>query len=241
MPSTISHTTEFPLNNATAIIPTSLKDTPDNVDLIYTVIVDTPDQPRGQFGPVKAWLDEDLGEDVWRICAPHSLECIEPMKERMDNLVDAEAWRTGDATSTILAGMVKKNNYSWDSLVQAYSRNDLWAKNVIGMLQETVAQTSMLWWCSLPAIESNSSALLIALSQVDNTRRKELEDSVEKFMIASSVFEEYSEKSHNSSARISAQKQLDYYTQNLIDNMGEDFSAVERYKKVSDDGVTYLS
>ena len=241
MSQNISHTTDFPLNNAAAIIPTSLEDTPEKVDLIYTVIVDAPDQPRGQFGPVQAWRDEESGEGVWRISVPHSLECIESMKERMDNLVDAEAWKTGDVTSTILAGMVKKNNYSWDSLVQAYCKNDLWAKNVIGMLQETISQTSMLWWCSLPAIESDSAKMIIALSHVDDSRRKELEDSVEKFMIASSVFEEYSDKSHNSSARISAQNQLDHYTENLMDDLGEDLSVVDSYKKVSDDGVVYLS
>ena len=109
------------------------------------------------------------------------------------------------------------------------------------MLQETISQTSMLWWCSLPAIESDSAKMIIALSHVDDSRRKELEDSVEKFMIASSVFEEYSDKSHNSSARISAQNQLDHYTKNLIDDLGEDLSVVDSYKKVSDDGVVYLS
>ena len=83
--------------------------------------------------------------------------------------------------------------------------------------------------------------MIIALSHVDDSRRKELEDSVEKFMIASSVFEEYSDKSHNSSARISAQNQLDHYTKNLMDDLGEDLSVVESYKKVSDDGVVYLS
>lgn len=236
----VSQDKVFPLSNALAIIPSKLKDVPEKVDLIYTVIVDAPGEPRGQFGPVKAWKDKELGEEIWRIAAPHSLCCIPSVKERMYSLVEHEAWSKNDPTASILSGMVKKNDYSWDSLVQAYNANFLWARNVIGMLQETISQTSMLWWVALPSMNTDSAQMLISLSEVSTKRRKELKENVEKFMIASSVFEEYEDRSHNSSARKNAQSQLDCYTQKLAGDMGDDVFLAEKHKKESDDGTIFF-
>lgn len=236
----VSQDKVFPLSNALAIIPSKLKDVPEKVDLIYTVIVDAPGEPRGQFGPVKAWKDKELGEEIWRIAAPHSLCCIPSVKERMLSLVEHEAWSKNDPTASILSGMVKKNDYSWDSLVQAYDANDLWARNVIGMLQETISQTSMLWWVALPSMNTDSAQMLISLSEVSTKRRKELKENVEKFMIASSVFEEYEDRSHNSSARKNAQSQLDCYARKLAGYMGDDVFLAEKHKKESDDGTIFF-
>lgn len=233
-------TKEFPLIQANAIIPTSNEETPSDVECIYIVIVDAPGQPRGQFGPVKAWRDTTKGPGVWRINAPHGIESIPSMKERLDNLVDAESWKVGDPAASLLSGMVKKNDYSWDSLVRAYSYNDVWAKNVIGLLQETFSQASMLWWVSLPSIDSDSARFLISLSEVDNERRVSLEDDVEGFMIASSVMEEYSSKSHNSSARKNAEYQLEEFTDKLRDALGDDLNAASAHEKTADDGTVFL-
>lgn len=231
----------FPLVDAIAIIPTEVNSAPENVDLIYTVVVDAPGQDIGQFGPVKAWKDTSQGDGVWRMCAPHSLECLPDTKVRLKNLVESEAWGSSGAMSSILLGMVEKNDYSWDSLVRAYNADNIWARNIIGLIQETFAQASMLWWVEFPAIDSSSARALIALSEVDNTTRTQLYPYVEKYMIASSIMDDYQSLSHNSSARKGAQYQLDFYTNNLVDALGDSFSHVSDKEKRADDGTVFLS
>lgn len=231
---------EFPLINATAIIPTKSDETPDEVDCIYTMIVDTPGQPRGQFGPVKAWRDKDKGDNVWRINAPHGIECIPDMKQRINHLVDAEALKNRDLLAPIVAGKVKKEEYSWDSLVHAYKTNDTWARNVIGLLQETFSQSSMMWWVSLPSVNSDSARMILALSDVDIEERKSLEEDVEGFIIASSVMGEYASKSHNSSARKNAQSQLDAYSEKLQMSLGDHLEVVKKHEHIADDGTVFL-
>lgn len=234
------NTTVFPLIDATAIIPTKSDETPDEVDCMYALIVDTPGQPRGQFGPVKAWRDTNAGDNVWRINVPHSIECIPGMKERIDNLVDAEAWKNGDPLASIIAGKVKKDQYSWDALVNAYKVNDTWARNVIGLLQETFSQSSMMWWVAFPSVNSDSARMILALSEVDNEKRKHLEEDVEGFIIASSVMDEYASKSHNSSARKNAQLQLDAYTDQLLTSLQEHLEGVAQHEYTADDGTVFL-
>lgn len=230
----------FPLAGANAIIPTGSKDVPDKVDLIYIVIVDSPGQSRGQFGPVKAWQDESKGEGVWRIYVPHSFDLLPMMKQRFDYQVSEGSWASGDTTASIFAGMVKKNDYSWDSLVTAYSKNTLCAQNIIGMIQETFAQASMLWWSAFPAVDSDSTRLLLSLSQVSNKKRIQIEQQTEDFIKASTVFDDCQHLSYNSSARRNAQHQLDHYGQILQQELSIELELVENNKSIADDGTVFL-
>lgn len=240
MPQAEQETMSFPLLEADAIIPVSSSEVPDNIDCIYTVVVDTPTQPRGQFGPVLAWKDKNRQDNVWKIYAPHSLGLLPMMKKRLDNLVDEESWAVNDTIASIFTGMVKKNDYSWDSLVQAYSKSNLWARNVINMIRETFSQASMMWWAALPAIDSDSSRMILALSKVNNDKRVQLEDQVEDFIKASAVFAENQHLSHNSSAYKSASSQLEHYTKVLRLELDEELKEATKHEQTADDGTVFL-
>lgn len=231
----------FPLNNATAIQLVEADEVPEFVDLIYLSIVDTPNQERGQFGPVLAWADEGNPE-LWYMCAPHGFTNLDHVKPRLSNLVEMEALDSGDHVAPILSGMVRKNDYSWDSLVRAYSSSDSWADNIIGAIMETVNASSAMWWCAAPTVASEDMRCLYALAELDDQQRQDTYDQVENYMIAGSIFEEVAHRrSTNSTEYKVALAHNNEALEELRGAIGDKaFKAVDSKLVVTDEGESYM-
>lgn len=173
---------EFPLSQAKSI--TLSNQTPEHVDMVFSMVVETPGYPEGVLYPVVAWEEKEY-PGIWFINAldgfKHIPHVIDRLREHADKVSDIDA--------NLAAGMLNKNDYSWDALVNASAMSDFWKKHIGWAVQECFAQSTSIHWIEYPAASTDDVDIMTHITvNMNGEQRAQIVSDFSEYLKAFSQY-----------------------------------------------------
>lgn len=228
----------FPLMNAKSI--TISNDSPDAIDLIFFMVVNTPGFPEGMLYPVVCWEHEEH-KGVWFIKALDGFTHIPHIIQRLKSK-ENDASSTGDSGDILAAGMMEKNDYTWDSIVRATRMSTYWADHVNWAIQECFAQSTVVFWNDYPSLPDEAAQIITFITTKMNTeQREQIIPLLKNYMVAYSGYNHHRMANYKSNNKLeTATAMYEAARNSLVDSLSTHPHWGENEAMVDDNGVEYL-
>lgn len=159
-----------------------LVDRIDNeVDAMFITRVETPEYDHGLLFPVVAQENRGFPGN-WMICPMDGFAHIPYVPQRMD-ILTKQAEENGDSVSSLMGGMMKKNNYSVESLVRACDISPFWKNEIYGALNDFMTKMSVMHYIDYPAAHKEHSVTLNKLLFLSHKQRQEVSLLVDDYVL----------------------------------------------------------